>query len=127
MRPDVVTFGLLNNALQAADLRQQVYANNIANADTPGYKRQDVQFESVLQSEMQTTNPTDVSTNASLLDVQPTVVQDNSTSVSNNGNNVDVNSEMASMAENQIRYNTLIQEMQIRFSRLQEAITGSGS
>jgi flagellar basal-body rod protein FlgB len=127
MRPDVVTFGLLNNALQAADLRQQVYANNIANADTPGYKRQDVQFESVLQSEMQNTDPTDVSTNASLLDVQPTVVQDNSTSISNNGNNVDVNSEMASMAQNQIRYNALIQEMQVRFSRLQEAINGGGS
>lgn len=127
MRPDVVTFGLLNNALQAADLRQQVYANNIANADTPGYKRQDVQFESVLQSEMQNTDPTDVSTNASLLDVQPTVVQDNSTSISNNGNNVDINSEMSSMAENQIRYNTLIQEIQVRFNRLEEAINGSGS
>lgn len=125
MRTDAVTFGLLNNALQAADLRQQVYANNIANADTPGYKRQDVQFESVLQGQLQAGGSAD--TDPALLSVQPTVVQDNSTSMSNNGNNVDIDSEMSSMAQNQIRYSALLQEMQVRFNRMHEAINGSGS
>lgn len=126
MRPDAVTFGLLNNALQAADLRQQVYANNIANADTPGYKREDVQFESMLQSQLQGGGGS-ADTNPALLSVKPTVVQDNSTTVSNNGNNVDIDTEMSSMAQNQIRYSTLIQEMQVRFNRMHEAISGSGS
>ncbi len=127
MRPDTVTFGLLNNALQAADLSQEVYANNIANADTPGYKREDVQFESLLQAQMQADGVTSPSSDPALLNIQPIVVQDDSTSDSNNGNNVDINSEMTDMAENQIRYNVLIQEMQVRFSRLQEAINGNGS
>lgn len=136
MNSDIAAIQLLQNSLNVAQLRQRVYANNVANVDTPGYKRQDVQFESLLAAQMsqapdaglgQTYIP--ISTPATLnipaaLQVQPEVVQDSSTSYDNNGNNVDVDAEMAKLAENQIKYNALIQDMQTRFNRLKAAING---
>ena len=136
MTGDVAAFGLVNTALRASELRQQVYANNIANIDTPGYKRQGVQFESVLQQVM--TNAASTSggtagssgaawnsaTWAQLSQVQPQVTTDTTTAISNNGNNVDVNAEMAKLAENQLRYNGLVQDLQLRLHRMQTAING---
>lgn len=136
MNSDLTSFQLLENALRAAQLRQQVYSNNIANIDTPGYKRQDVQFENVLQDALQrTVVPTPSGAQGAVgfpqslnwtaaVSVQPTVVQDSSTVVDNNGNNVDVDAEMSKLAENQIQYNALIQDVQSRLARLRTAING---
>lgn len=136
MNSEISALQLLQNALGATRLRQSVYSNNIANVDTPGYKRQDVQFESLLQQAMtdpQTSvdgngyipiaQPPAFNTSTSLA-VQPTVVQDDTTVVQNNGNNVDVDAEMAKLAENQIHYNALVQDMTARFNRLKSAING---
>ena len=112
-----VTFlNLIQNALDTANLRQQVYANNIANENTPGFKQQSVQFESLLQQAMLTTPPANVwqkyipiSMSGHPLNigaasqVSPRVVQDTSTTMSNNGNNVDIDAQMAGLAENQIK------------------------
>lgn len=116
-------------------MRQQVYASNIANAQTPGYKRQDVQFETVLANAMSTpvakigerTIPISISNQPNLQEIaqiQPVVVTDNQTKIGNNGNNVDIDSEMANLAQNQIRYNALVQDVQNRISRLRTAING---
>lgn len=134
MTSDIAAFGLMDNALKASELRQQVYANNIANISTPGYKRQGVNFESMLQQAMTNVGNGSGTLNAgstlspaewnALSSVQPKVVTDTSTTVNNNGNNVDVNAEMAKLAENQLRYNGIVQDMQMRFQRMQTAITG---
>ena len=137
MNSDQISIQLLQTALQAADLRQRIYANNIANIDTPGYKRQDVQFESMLQNALESA-PVAVAVPgekhipiqsgslnwSSALQVQPVVVQDNSTGIDSSGNNVDVDAEMARLAENQIRYNALTQDLTSRFNRLKTAING---
>jgi flagellar basal-body rod protein FlgB len=125
MRTDIAAFDLLQGALKAAQLRQQVYANNIANADTPGYKRQDVVFESLLQSQLGLQSGQQGNVNwGSVAQIQPQVVQDNTSAISNNGNNVSINNEMTKLAENQIRYNALIEDMKLRFTRTQKAIGG---
>jgi len=136
MTSDLTAFNLLQGALQAADLRQQVYANNIANVDTPGYKRQDVVFEDLLQSQMQQAPPAQMgvqqmaipqpgnSNLAAVSQIQPEVITDSSSAIQNNGNNVDINNEMTLLAENQIRYNALINDLKLRFSRTQAAIGG---
>ncbi len=139
MLSDFGAFQLVNNALQVADLRQQVYANNIANMNTPGYKREGVQFESALQSAMAGNNssallgkqsiPIGQSSGANynwsaLLSVRPTVTVTNGGVISNNGNNVDVEAEMTDLAENQIRYQALVQDLTDRISRLNTAIGG---
>ncbi|MDQ0190564.1 flagellar basal body rod protein FlgB [Alicyclobacillus cycloheptanicus] len=130
MSTDGAAFQLLQNALSAAQLSQQVYANNIANVSTPGYKEETVNFEAALQNAMSQPTASGVSTDGSsvnwdaMLQVQPTVSQDSSTVISNNGNNVDINAQMAGMAENQIRYNALVQDVQLRLQRYQTAING---
>ncbi|GMA49044.1 flagellar basal body rod protein FlgB [Alicyclobacillus contaminans] len=139
MNSEITAFQLLQNAMQAAQLRQQVYSNNIANIDTPGYHRQDVTFESLLQNALNTSTVTSdtgekwipLSQSSpnwqAALNVQPQVVTDTSTTVDNNGNNVDVDAEMARLAENQIQYNALVQDMQMRLDRLKNAIDGGGA
>jgi flagellar basal-body rod protein FlgB len=136
MNSDLAAFQLLENALRAAQLRQEVYANNIANMDTPGFKRSDLQFESLLQEALQ--RPQNVSSNASTgqyplptgwnwsaaLTVQPVVTTDEQTVVDNNGNNVDIDAEMARLAENQVRYNALVQDVKSRLDRFRSAIEG---
>jgi flagellar basal-body rod protein FlgB len=135
MSSDASTFQLLQNALLATNMRQQVYASNIANAQTPGYKRQDVQFETMLQNAMsapeaypgERTIPIPSPNQAnwqSIAQIQPVLVTDNQTTVGNDGNNVDIDSEMANLAENQIRYNTLVQDVQVRLTQMKNAING---
>lgn len=136
MSNDSVSFQVLQNALQAANLRQQVYANNIANADTPGFKRSDVQFESLLQNALHSAGGGSLPGGQNALSggaaeniraaasVQPTVVTDSTTTVDNNGNNVNVDDEMVSLAENQLKYNTLTEDLSLRLQRFQTAIQG---
>lgn len=134
---DLNALQLLQTALRVADIRQQVYANNIANAETPGFKRQDVTFESVLaqalgssptvgldQQTMPVAGGSAVNWQAAL-SVTPQIVQDTQTSVDQNGNNVDLDAEMSNMAENQIKYNALVQDISARMSRLRTAIDGA--
>ncbi|MCL6453490.1 MAG: flagellar basal body rod protein FlgB [Alicyclobacillus sp.] len=127
MATDSVVFQILQNALNAANLRQTVYANNIANADTPGFKRSDVAFESLLASALGTGTGafgTAAPNWSAALGVQPVVTTDATTSVDNNGNNVNVDDEMVSLAENQLRYNALTEDVSMRLTRLQTAING---
>lgn len=136
---DRLVFDSLQSALGASQLRQQVYANNIANAQTPGYKRQTVQFESILQSQLAAagwggtsgalplavSSPRDLSAAQTLGVVSPVVVTDNATGVGNNGNNVNIDAEMSALAQNQIDFGALTQELTDQFQLLKTAILGS--
>ena len=134
---DSAMWGSLQAALNAGQLRQQVYSNNIANANTPGYKRESVVFEPYLQAAlsasgigtssqlpMLTNSSSDLSAGTNLANVQPQVVTDSSTSTSSNGNNVNLDSEMSLLAENQIQYGAVVQEINNQFTTLRTAITG---
>lgn len=127
---DGVVFQLLQNGLNAAQLRQQVYANNIANVDTPGFQRQDVVFEDFLQSVLgadpgrEGVGTPSAAAWTAALQVSPQVVTDRASVVDNNGNNVDIDAEMAKLAQNQIRYNTLVEDVRMRLDRLKTAIEG---
>ncbi len=135
MSSDASTFQLLQSALMATNLRQQVYAANIANAQTPGYKRQDVSFETTLQNALSAPEATlgerfipiyipNQPNWQAISEVQPKIVTSNNTMIENNGNNVDIDAEMADLATNQIRFNALVQDVQARISRLRTAING---
>jgi len=82
---------MLENALDASSLRQQVIANNIANVNTPGFQAQTVNFEAELRQAMEEDEAPSR--------VRPQIVdQTGRTSIHN---------EMASLAKNQIMYNAL--------------------
>jgi flagellar basal-body rod protein FlgB len=123
---------VLERSLDAAQLRQKVLANNIANIDTPNFKRSDVSFDALLQSYLgdpvqplsgRRTNPRHLPIGVGDLDqLQPAVVQETDTTVQANGNNVDIDSEMTQLAQNQIKYNALITQLNHQFSLLSTAI-----
>ncbi|MNI35148.1 Flagellar basal body rod protein FlgB [compost metagenome] len=120
-------FNRLETALQAANLRQGVLANNIANVDTPYFKRSSVSFESLLQSEMdgkptlrgRRTDTRHFVIGPSSGVPEAVINTDQSTAMNNNLNNVDIDSEMTRLAENQLRYNSYIEQInyQIKMKR----------
>ncbi|MBO5426409.1 MAG: flagellar basal body rod protein FlgB [Lachnospiraceae bacterium] len=113
---------ILDKAADAANLRNELISNNIANVDTPNYKRKDINFESILQAEL--AGGTDslydrvVEANKDLTVLDPQIYTDNANlSYRLDGNNVDIATEEAYLAENQIKYQALVDLMNQEFSR----------
>ena len=101
---------VLDKAADASWTRNDVLANNIANADTPGYKRKDVQFETYLSNAVAGTDSLDETVaNLDLNDLNATVYNEQpGLSYRSDGNNVDVSTENVELAKNQIKYYTLM-------------------
>ena len=114
---------VLNRAADAAWQRNEAISNNIANVDTPGYKRQDVAFESVLQQALgnnryQSMDDKVANVNLSRLRGRAYVDYANY-SYRLDGNNVDIENENVMLAENQLRYQGLISSINQEFTNLQ--------
>ncbi|MBO6114105.1 MAG: flagellar basal body rod protein FlgB [Lachnospiraceae bacterium] len=122
---------ILDKAADAANMRNELISNNIANVDTPNYKRKDLDFETVLQAELaggRTLNQSVNMANKDLSVLDPQVFTDNSNlSYRLDGNNVDISTEEAYLAENTIRYQLLIDQMNQEFSRYQTVLSSSSS
>ncbi|MDP2210431.1 MAG: flagellar basal body rod protein FlgB [Candidatus Aquicultor sp.] len=124
------TFVALQKGMDATSLRQQVISENIANINTPGYKKRDVLFEGELKralakkydSRMQQTDARHLPGGRSLAGVGARVDVLNATSMREDGNNVDVDEEMTNLAENNIRFNTMAQLIASRFTGLKNVI-----
>jgi len=115
---DPVTRGLAKS-LDAAALRQKVTAQNIANLNTPGYKRSYVVFSEELSKareklSLKTTDPRHLPGRDS--GGEPRVQVERSTSRRSDGNNVDLDQEMLDMVTNQLRYNVLAQKISDRYA-----------
>ena len=112
---------ILDKAADAANLRNQLITNNIANASTPNYKRKDINFESILHAELsgeKTLQQAVKNANYDLSILDPQVYTDNSSlSYRLDGNNVDIATEEAYLAENTLRYDTLVDLMNQEYSR----------
>ena len=124
-------FGYVNVLKVAADAswtREEVLTNNIANVDTPNYKRQDVDFTTYLNSALSRTNGgssslTNRVNNINYNDVAIRTYTDNSTlSYRTDGNNVDLSTENVELAAEQINYNALIDSMNNEFSRFKAVL-----
>ncbi len=111
---------ILEKSLDACWLRQEVISQNIANYDTPGYKRKVVSFEEQLSEALDTRNRRNV--NVDNIDIR--VREDHSNlRMRLDGNNVDIDSEMSSLAKNSIKYNVLIQSLNAGFKRYKTVIS----
>lgn len=115
---------VLNKAADASWTRNTLITNNIANADTPGYKRKDVQFETYLMEQLAGGDSLDDNVaNVDLSTLSATTYIDQATlSYRLDGNNVDIDTESAELAKNQLRYYTLLDSMSQEFNRLKEAL-----
>ena len=112
---------ILDKAADAANLRNELLTNNIANVSTPNYMRKDLDFESVLQGELageKNLSKAVKKANQNLETLDAQVYTDNaSLSYRLDGNNVDINTEEARLAENQIKYQALVDLMNQEFAR----------
>ncbi|WLR43546.1 flagellar basal body rod protein FlgB [Bacillus carboniphilus] len=117
----------LENAVNYSNTRQKVLSNNIANADTPGYKSKKVVFQSTLQSELVAIKA--ARTDGRHLQFNKTegsfrIVSNNDSSYSHNGNNVDIDEEMSNLAKNQIYYHALVERLSGKYNSLNSIIRG---
>ncbi len=105
---------ILEKGMQGAVLRNEVIQNNIANADTPGFRRSDVQFESFLKDAIDEASVTGV---LDLDKVKPIVVEQPFT-YRLDKNNVDIETEMVNLYQNSARYDMLISSVNNHYKRI---------
>ncbi|WP_249869791.1 flagellar basal body rod protein FlgB [Oceanobacillus saliphilus] len=121
------TINKLERSLDYAAAKNNAISNNISNADTPGYKAQNVVFKDALHDALslqaKQTNekhiPFSTSHNYSYL-----ITTNSNTTYNHNGNNVDIDREMTELAKNQIYYNGLVDRINGKFGSLQTVIRG---
>jgi flagellar basal-body rod protein FlgB len=126
-------FTLLQKTLDFRTQRQDLLASNIANKDTPGYKAEDLVFERSLEKAMYADVPGPLkTTNEKHFDGRNTPplelvkgqrIHSASPFPDFDGNTVDLDREMAKMAENQLMYNASIRMLTHQFRMLKTAIT----
>ena len=126
----------LPRAMTAANLRQEIIANNIANVNTPNYRKSVVEFEELLARElygeddkklkMVRTHDRHLPPEQLPYHAEPTISVDHGTIMRADDNNVDIDIEMASLAKNQLYYNAVATELNGHVSRLKNAITSNG-
>lgn len=115
---------VLNKAANAAWQRNIAISNNISNSDTPGYKRQDVAFESELNKALGRADGNNMDIKVAQLNrkldrINPRPYTDlENFSYRLDGNNVDPDTEGVMLAENQIKYQGLIDSMTVEFQNL---------
>lgn len=117
-------------ALDASWLRNDALSNNLANVNTPGYKREDVDFDQVLRTflskdsmKMYKTNVNHISIGGeSLESLQPKIQSETEISYRKDGNSVNIDTEMAELAKNQIKFNAITGQLNNQISRLKLAI-----
>ncbi|MDX1807477.1 MAG: flagellar basal body rod protein FlgB [Paenisporosarcina sp.] len=125
------SFQSLEQALSTASLKQRVHSANIANVDTANYKSKQVGFQTALNDAINNQSISSFKTNANHIpfssettQFNPNIKVNNSTQVNPNGNNVDMDVEMAELAKNQLWYNAVTERVNGKFNSLRTVIDG---
>jgi flagellar basal-body rod protein FlgB len=127
------TIQALSASLKYRQMRQELIASNIANAETPGYKAKKIDFEDALSRALDTDEQQKLTTTESkhfnvggggFNNLQPEIYEDSQGIVSPDGNTVDRDSEMAEMAENKIMYDASVQLLNKKLA-LMKYVVGS--
>jgi flagellar basal-body rod protein FlgB len=125
------TMDILHRTMDVSMIRQQVLADNIANADTPNFKRSTVNFEAELKRALDSeksrprvktavTDPRHITNDRvrNYRNVEPRRVLDYLSTSDNNGNNVDIEQESMLLLQNQLRYNLMTRSVSDHFTRI---------
>ncbi len=125
---------VLSQALNASNMRNNVISNNIANVNTPGFKKSEVVFESLLAEQLTPTGKKLAMTRTQDKHfpmpsneqgvVNPKINMINNTTMRTDGNNVDIDSEMAGLAKNNIYYNAAVRQISDYFTSMKSVIAG---
>jgi flagellar basal-body rod protein FlgB len=107
----------LERAMSGAAMRQEAIANNLANVNTPGYQREDVDFHGALMAALQTGDPERAAFS---------VVREEGSAGRADGNGVDADVENAQMARNGMEQEALAAVAKARIGIVEMAIGGKG-
>ena len=110
---------LLTRLLDASEMRQKVIGQNIANVNTPGYRRMGVNFEAELAEELQRDSSITTSRQAS-----PSVAYTTGLAARADGNNVDIDMEIGQMNKNAMLQQVYLQVMGAEMGMMRKAIEG---
>jgi flagellar basal-body rod protein FlgB len=127
----VSTIKLLENAINYCSTKNNVISKNIANIGTENYQREDVVFKDVfseqLNKNLKATNSRHISSNPDNLKDQEgvEVVMDPNQDMASGVNNVDIEKEMADLAENTVMYKFSARKIGDYYKNLQKVIKGT--
>ena len=111
---DIVDF--LEHGVKAEGLRQKAIANNIANLETPGYRRVDVKFEELLADAL------DSGGSIKLSDIEAQIYRPKQTPVKSNGNDVTLEGEVGEMIKNTLRHKAYIRLLNKKYKQIELAM-----
>ncbi len=107
---------IIEAGIRAESLRQKAISNNIANLETPGYRRIDVKFEELLAKCLKSGDITDLSK------IVPHFYRPEQTPVKSNGNDVNYEAEVGQMIKNTIRHKAFIRLLNKKYKQIELAI-----
>ncbi len=107
---------LLEAGIRAEHLRQKAIANNIANLETPGYRRIDVEFEKLLAKALGSPGAINLS------EIEPQIHRPKQTPVKSNGNDVNLEVEVGQMVKNTLRHKTYIRLLNKKYNQIELAM-----
>jgi flagellar basal-body rod protein FlgB len=107
---------LLEAGLKAEALRQKTVANNVANLQTPGYRRLDVRFEQLLAKAIEAGDEIDFE------EIEPEIYQPKNTTVNPNGNDVNLEAEVGEMVKNSLRQKAFIRLLGKKYNQIDLAV-----
>jgi len=122
-------FGLHPDALLIRDKRSQVLAENIANADTPGYKAKDMDFQTALSGAQSRQSGSLGRTDPKHFEISTArhseaQYRNPNQPDTGDGNSVDIHEERNAFTRNSMEYQTTLNFLNSRISGLKKAITG---
>jgi flagellar basal-body rod protein FlgB len=106
----------LNAGIKAETLRQQAIANNVANLETPGYRRIDVKFEQLLAKALDSAGAVDIN------EIEAELYQPKNTPVKPNANDVQMETEVGEMVKNTLRHIAYIRILKKKYDQLDLAM-----
>ena len=109
-------FDIIEVGIKAESLRNKAIANNLANLQTPGYRRVDVRFKELLAKALDSSGTVDLS------EVEPQLYQPENTAVKSNGNDVNLDAEVGEMVKNSLRHKAYIRLLQKKYQQIELAI-----
>ena len=107
---------LLEAGMRLEGTRQKAIANNIANMNTPGYRRYDVNFHDVLAKAINSGQKPDTA------DMEAALFQPKNTSVNMNGNDVTMETEIGEMVKNSLMHQTYTFLLKKKYEQMHAAI-----
>ncbi|WP_038057667.1 flagellar basal body rod protein FlgB [Thermodesulfobacterium hydrogeniphilum] len=124
------TFNIAKQALKLRSYKHSLLASNIANVDTPGYRRKDIPFEKVMQAYLSNKGLPLKTTNPKHITGKPTSIKEIAETYKENTlgtpNNVSLEEEITELIQNQVLYEATLQALAKEIERLKEAITEGG-